>query len=121
MTATTTRTAFTGWAVDRDYIDLTDMGIPLRTGYGQTADENNPDAYDVTIRTDLRAADVIDPVRFRILDDDGEVYYGGAVSRSWLDDARDPAYAILKWAEADAGATDFQVRDADGNWETIYG
>jgi hypothetical protein len=111
-------TAFSGWAIDRDYINggPESYDVPKRVGYGQTEAELETDGEadrllvkSVTIRQGLKARDVIEPVRFRVLDDDGEVYYGGAISRSWLDGEEDQCFGPLEFAAADAGATELQI------------
>jgi hypothetical protein len=116
--------AFNGWAIDRDYLFESVTGepadqfdTPSRVGYGMdTADVASTRAKffnQIDITTGLRAADVRDPVRFRALDDDGEVYYGGAVTQDWVLDPESPAYEIVKYVEADAGATEVQFRGRD--------
>ena len=80
--------------VDRDYIaeddDVSRVGI-----------EWSSDLFPVG-----------DTVRFRVKDDDGEVYYGG-----WLinDPYGNVQYNVLKWAEHDAGATTIEVK-LNGKW-----
>lgn len=109
-----------GWVIDRDY--LAEGDEPTRIGYGMVdGDEHGTGLFgrNVTVTTGLRAADVPDPVRFRVLDDDGEVYYGGAIARSWLDGDEERAFAPLTFAAADAGAIDLQYRNAEGEWETL--
>jgi hypothetical protein len=112
-------TAFTGWAIDRDYLGED------RVGYGQDDEDVVLDDAEIwfprsiTVRTDLKASDVSDAVRFRVLDDDGEVYYGGAISRSWLEGEECLAFAPLTFATADAGAIDLQYRDDAGKWVTL--
>lgn len=53
-----------------------------------------------------------DQVRFRCKDDDGEVYYGG-----WLLNDHDGLvqYAVLEWAQRDAGCTTIEVK-INGKW-----
>jgi hypothetical protein len=106
-----------GWMIDRDY--LAENGEPTRVGYGQVSkDQVEADlgmvvARQINVETDLKASDIEQPVRFRTLDDDGGVSYGGVVSYDWLLGAEDEAYHILKFAEADAGDTDVQFRATD--------
>ncbi len=113
---------FNGWVIDRDYFAENPeeyAGSPSRVGYGQNlADVESSRLASVLhrqidITTGLKASDVREPVRFRALDDDGEVYYGGAVTKSWVLDPESPAYEIVKYVEADAGATEVQFRAAD--------
>ncbi len=105
-----------GWAIDRDYLDKLE-GERTRVGYGQTEREADLTAGHIVrrieMRTDLKASEIEEPVRFRALDDDGNVYYGGAVTYDWLMGEEDHAYGILGFVEADAGATDVQFRASD--------
>lgn len=122
MSDETSAAPFEGWAIDRDY--LAEGDEPSRVGYGMRTREaaetmaalTSP-FQRITVETGLRAADVKDPVRFRAMDEDGEVYYGGAVTASWItdedDEAGTSAYLIDKFVEADAGATVVQYRAAD--------
>lgn len=106
-----------GWVIDRDYIEAG------RVGYGMTAveAEATQESFDgvigrqVYVGTGLRSSDVEDAVRFRALDDDDEVYYGGAVTASWVtgDDEDETAFTIDRFVEADAGATTVQFRAQD--------
>ncbi len=54
------------------------------------------------------------PCRFRLLDDDGEVYYLG---RSDAQDS-EAAFAPLDWAAAHAGCTEIQYSRGE-HWETL--
>ena len=72
---------------------------------------------------------------FRILDDDGELYYLGKYDReSWNDIDGSPGslYHALQWAQWNAGATDLQIRTRDANafgdnregskgWVSVFG
>jgi hypothetical protein len=49
-------------------------------------------------------------LKFRCLDDDGEVYYYGEGD----DDSLDTVY---EWTMRDAGCTSLEVRDEHGNWK----
>lgn len=58
-------------------------------------------------------------VRFRLLDDDNEVYYGG-----WLLDDVDCFIqdAVLEWGKYDSGCTTIQVKqEPNGEWRTDIG
>ena len=105
-----------GWVIDRDYI--AEEGEPSRVGYGMTIDDAESTEGQIVhrqidITTELKASEVEDPVRFRALDDDGEVYYGGAVTREWVTEEPGHAYNISLFTEADAGAIDVQFRAQD--------
>lgn len=107
----------TGWAIDRDYYEA--AGSPYcRIGYGQV-DGQEGGSSCVTVATGLRVADIQEPVRFRLLDDDGEVYYGGAIAASWLEGDEDRAFGPLSFGAADAGCTEMQYRNGHGDWETL--
>lgn len=56
-----------------------------------------------------------DTVRFRIRDDDDIVYYAGEADSEALerDDHPRGLYGALRWAMADAGATDLQLKVSD--------
>lgn len=54
------------------------------------------------------------PHRFRLLDDDGEVYYLGRSD----DRDSEAAFAPLDWAAGYAGCTEIQYW-RDGYWETL--
>lgn len=88
------------WKIDRDYINGGDGdSTPSRVGIHSPGPELEGPTF-----------------RFRILDDDGEVYYGGVADADAAENDEAPSglYSALKWAEHDAGATDIQVRPSDG-------
>ena len=49
--------------------------------------------------------------RFRLLDDDGEIYYAG-----W---STSESFAPLDWAAHYAGCTEIQYRNRNGEWEAL--
>lgn len=108
--------------IDKDYINsdlnkvLSDP-LPTRVGLEWTATPGVD--YDYAFNSHAVAPDSIpfEKMRFRILDDDGEVYYGG-----WLynDVEGTNQFVVLKWAERDAGATEIQVKKND-EWVTEIG
>lgn len=51
------------------------------------------------------------PIRFKLYDDDGELYYSGICDPAALDEdeSADSLYACLQWAMGDAGATDLRI------------
>jgi hypothetical protein len=62
------------------------------------------------------AADL--PIRFKLYDDDGELYYEGRMAT--LDCDGDAAFAPLDWATADAGCTEMQVaQPGSDTFETL--
>lgn len=95
-------TATGGWVIDRDYINGGEGdSVPSRVGVSRGT------------------VDPKDRVRFRLLDDDGEVYYGG-----WLTEAEDGESAgssLWDFGARDGGTTDLQVRNAAGAWESYIG
>lgn len=108
---------FEGWVIDRDYLEPGEDG---RVGYGQRAEENRvSDFHHVTVTRGLKASEVKDPVRFRLKDDDDEVYYGGAISRSWIDGDEDLAFSPLAFGAADAGCTELEYHYGDGAWKGL--
>ena len=84
------------WKIDRDYLAL--PGDRSDVGKGQWPDSGEPPM----------------PYRFRLLDGDGEVYYGGRYSEFALDGAGwGSLYDALKWGESNAGCADLQVKVGD--------
>lgn len=102
------------WKIDRDYI--AEPGEATRVGHSEEY-ERIPVYTAFAGITSGPLPITGDTVRFRLLDDDGEVYYGG-----WLHD--DPEgrnqFAALSFGEGDAGATEIQV-SRNGEWVTEVG
>jgi hypothetical protein len=113
-----------GWVIDRDYLyapefdDVTEVGVGQRDVEQVRSDNGQVILRRITVERGLKASEVENPVRFRIRDEDGEVYYGGAISREWLGDD-ELVEAPLSFATANAGATVFEVRDGNGKWEAV--
>jgi len=113
-----------GWVIDRDYLyapaldDRTEVGIGQRDAERVRSDNGQVIARRITIERGLKASEVENAVRFRIRDEDRVLYYGGAISREWLDDD-ELVDAPLSFATANAGATIFEVRDGNGKWEAV--
>lgn len=107
-----------GWVIDRDYVNDPHDSVCSRVGYGQRA-EGVGSFMSVEVERGLSIGDVADPVRFRLMDDDGEAYYGGSMRRDWLDGEEEWAFAPLVFGTADAGATELQYRDDSGQWVTL--
>jgi hypothetical protein len=88
------------WKIDHDYLNTDPKGsqfyIPSRVG---TCGSTN-------------LTEVKETVRFRLLDDDGEVYYGG-----WLHDDGEclNQESALSYGMHDAGCTVVEVK-RDGSW-----
>jgi len=85
------------WKIDRDYL-ADDEEIPSRVGFGEG--------------TKLQAEGKI--LRFRLLDDDREVYYGGEADEEGLTPAFD-------FGQYDAGSTILQIHGKDGGWVDCIG
>jgi hypothetical protein len=79
------------WTITKDHVS--DREERSRVGFGTYKGSN--------AKADL-------PIRFRLLDDDGEVYYVGRMST--LDCEGDEAFRPLDWAMADSGCTEMQVK-----------
>lgn len=113
-----------GWVIDRDYLydpkhgDRTEVGVGQRDAEQVRVGSEQVIGRQINVERGLKASEVEKPVRFRIRDEDGEVYYGGAISREWLDDD-ELVDAPLSFATANAGATIFEVRDGNGKWEAV--
>lgn len=78
------------WKIDRDYIKM--EGFPSRVGVMGGRRTESPDR-----------------IRWRVLDDDGNVYYGG-----WSNEGE--TFGPLDFAMRDAGATEIHYRSPDGEW-----
>lgn len=93
------------WRIDRDYIS----GADEATEVGRASVEPLSDAPQY---------------RFRLRDDDDEVYYGGVFDMSHGDgdgaDWESSPYGALKWSESYAGCTDFQCRAEDAEASRLY-
>lgn len=98
---TDTPTPSYGWIIDKDFIDGTDAGIM------------GPSDISPLIRVKLLSGQ---GRKFRMLDDDGEVYYNGRVIGD-LDDGGDP---LTDFGGPNAGCTLYEER-IDGCWETVIG
>ena len=89
-----------GWIIDRDYINGDD--VPSRVGRSYSwhpSMRNHPET-----------------VRFRALDDDGEVYYGGYLLEAV--DGESTGSNLLDYVMRDAGAVCLQVREGPNEaWE----
>lgn len=52
-------------------------------------------------------------IRFRLYDDDGELYYEGRLTD---DDEAENQFAAVRWGETMAGTTTIKVRRGNGPW-----
>lgn len=88
------------WYIDRDYDDEPDKSrVGTRSVIEPTGDRR---------------------IRFRIRDDDGEVYYGGWWDGSDIDSGPGSLYEALSWAVWDAGAVDLQLHANDAAEHGLY-
>jgi hypothetical protein len=98
------------WVITRDHL-WTDPGDTSREGktwvsrFGFTRVVPTPH----TVRVLAEAL----PLQFRLLDDDGELYYTGRCTGPIA------AEHALEWAMADAGAVRVDTRKGNGPWETL--
>jgi hypothetical protein len=85
--------------IDRDYISAPEF--KSRAGIYWTRDQVDADGIEDASR-----------LRFRMKDDDGEIYYGG-----WLlnDPQGEVQLMLLQWGAHDAGCTSIEVK-LDGKW-----
>lgn len=108
--------------IDKDYITADCNRVldePLATRVGLEWNAVPGLDYDYAFNSHAVAPDSVpfEKTRFRLLDDDREVYYGG-----WLynDVQGTNQFVALKWAEHDAGCTEIQVKKND-EWVTEIG
>jgi hypothetical protein len=86
------------WKIDRDYLD----GTTDRSKVGT-----------MSLGPDLEG----ETFRFRLRDDDGEVYYGGVADKAAAEadeDEQGGLYEAYRWGTYDSGTTDLQMHPADG-------
>lgn len=53
--------------------------------------------------------------KFKLYDDDGELYYEGMATNQSFESAFEP----LDWGMADSGCTDIKYLNEDGQWESL--
>lgn len=89
------------WKIDRDYLDGKTDDSRVGTGQGELGAER---------------------FRFRLLDDDQNVYYGGVADRAAVDDdeAFGGLYEANRWGEWNAGAIWLEVKVADADRFDLY-
>lgn len=94
--------------IERDY--LTNKGDPY---YRVGKEFHILDQYAESIN----AGDA-PKTRFRLKDDDEEVYYGG-----WLFNDADceVQFEVLRWAMVDSGCTIIEIKNDNGNWRQEIG
>jgi hypothetical protein len=98
--------------IDRDYLKEPNEGIPSRVGSHWT--HRHLRYLDEVEFMELKA---LAKTRFRLKDDDGQVYYGG-----WLlnDDMCEVQSLVLRWGIFDAGCTTIEVK-FNNEWQQEIG
>jgi len=99
-----------GWYVDRDYIGPDadpELSLPSRVG-------TRSESWTRAMKDDEQC------VRFRLLDDDGNVYYGGYLVES--EDGETAGSTLLEWGMHDAGAVALEIREGPNEpWASYMG
>lgn len=96
--------------VDKDYLfDAHEDDVDSKVGTRWTANEVKLHYHEPfeSIQFDEKSS------RFRLKDDDGNIYYGG-----WLFDDRGCALQqlVLEWGAHDSGCTTIEVKNDKGEW-----
>jgi hypothetical protein len=60
----------------------------------------------------------LETIKWRVKDDDGDIYYEGRMTKERLHDSEDRAFGPLDFAMADAGATTMEYFE-NGEWEQL--
>ena len=76
------------------------------------------DNIDSNMRMDSDRRPINNPVKFRLLDDDGTIYYEGLISNADLCGDEFRAFAPLDVVGFDAGCTEMQYFK-DHQWKTL--
>ena len=99
------------WKITHDHISEESWGEESRVGYYEEHGRIPTEA--VLIGLESPALPITEKrVKFRLYDDDGELYYEGELHD---DDECLNQQAALKWGEADAGCTTIKVL-RNGKW-----
>ena len=100
------------WIIEKDHLRNEGDEMKRRVGY------HSEDYDEVKMNAQLL-------VEFRVLDDDGVVYYSGKMTKERIEDSETRAFDVLDWAENDAGCTELQYRpypcscQLHTQWETL--
>ena len=100
------------WIIEKDHLWNEGDETKSRVGY------HSEDYDEVKMNAKLL-------VEFRVLDDDGIVYYSGKMTKERIEDSETRAFEVLDWAENDAGCTELQYRpypcscQLHTQWETL--
>ena len=84
-----------GWIIDEDHISE-----GARNGCGDKFKEDQPFT------------------KFRLYDDDNELYYSGRINDDWLNGDEEHAFAPLDFGMADAGCS-YMTYFEDGEWKHL--
>jgi hypothetical protein len=110
MTTTNAQTATYAWIIDTDLLEL-----PGHSNRDLTGPSHAPAAMLHQLETDPDAGD-----KFRMLDDDGEIYYLGRILGGGADANDDAAFGPLTdFGMPDSGCTDIQYQDVRGKWVSL--
>ena len=109
------------WIILQDLIN-TSPGDTNRVGYGRKSKEFQKrvaEAPESERQALYDAYGLIMPFEFRLLDDDGEIYYVGACGDLEKADG-DNAFAPLDWAAGDVGCTTMEYRKhGETEWKIL--
>lgn len=106
MTATTGLASY-AWIIDTDLLE-----VPGQSNTNLTGPSRAPAAMLHQLETDPDAGD-----QFRLLDDDGQVYYLGRILGGGLDADEDAAFGPLTdFGTPDSGCTSIQYQNIVGQW-----
>lgn len=98
------------WIIDVDHINEIMNDLPDEVTINREGVHSND--FDPIMFMEM------DRVPWRVLDDDGEVYYEGRMSKKRLESHAELAFGPLDFAMADAGATTMEYVK-DGKWEVL--
>lgn len=100
------------WIVTRDWDselevrEMSSANLPSRVGHGNWAKMMPPDPDTL-------------PYTWRVLDDDGHIYYQGKADQDGNGPDGDEIFMILDWAAADVGASTIEFLQPDGSWGAL--
>jgi hypothetical protein len=93
-----------GWVITRDYINKGERDNEIGTGDYHGEEPKIP----------------MNAVHFRLLDGDGNLYFGGMICHTWLTGTADVAFSPLDCLKADYGLTTMEYYDPTTNqWEEL--